>query len=244
MTTINNLAAGKEGNPGYCPICETEVYFEIGDGSLRDHYRCSGCNSIPRWRAMMMILNEQYPNWRELRIHESSPCGPLSRKLKAESRDYTGSHYFADQALGSIVRGFRNEDITHQTFSENAFDLVITSDVFEHVFDARKGFSEISRTLKPGGAHIFTVPWFHDRRTKVRACCLNGQIEHLHPPDYHGNPISKDGSLVVTEWGCELPFLISEWSGLPTAVFRYIDRGYGLDGKLLEVFVSRKPEGA
>ena len=40
-----------------------------------------------------------------------------------------------------------------QTFADASFDLVITSDVFEHVLDPSRGFSEIARTLRPSGVH-------------------------------------------------------------------------------------------
>jgi len=40
-----------------------------------------------------------------------------------------------------------------------AFDLVITQDFFEHVLRPAKAFAEIARTLKPGGALIYAVPY-------------------------------------------------------------------------------------
>lgn len=61
----------------------------------------------------------------------------------------------------------------------------------EHVFYPGNTFREIARTLRPGGANIFTVPLVNKNApTKVRAT-LNkeGQIEYLDKPVYHGNPI-------------------------------------------------------
>jgi 2-polyprenyl-3-methyl-5-hydroxy-6-metoxy-1,4-benzoquinol methylase len=55
-----------------------------------------------------------------------------------------------------------------QTFENESFDLVITSDVFEHLPDVAPAVREILRTLKPGGAHIFTVPWIRWKKTLVR----------------------------------------------------------------------------
>src|SRR5205809_716690 len=65
----------RKGNRGYCSICERQVYFEIEGPWLRDQYKCVNCQSIPRWRALMLVVAELYPKWRELKIHESSPGG-------------------------------------------------------------------------------------------------------------------------------------------------------------------------
>ena len=61
-------------NRGYCSICERQVYFAIEGPYLRNDYKCVNCQSIPRWRALMFVVAELYPKWRELKIHESSPA--------------------------------------------------------------------------------------------------------------------------------------------------------------------------
>src|SRR6266496_3713115 len=87
-------ALREKGNHGYCSICEHPVYFEIEGPWLRDQYRCVNCKSIPRWRALMSVVAELYPKWRELKIHESSPGGPLSDKLARECPEYLPSQFF------------------------------------------------------------------------------------------------------------------------------------------------------
>lgn len=104
-----------------------------------------------------------------------------------------------------------------------------------------RAFSEIARTLKPGGAHVFTVPWYAPKPTFIRAAEVEGSIEYFAEKDYHGNPISEGGALVVTEWGTNLPEFILKHSGLYTTAFVTRDRNMGLDGEFIEVFVSRKP---
>jgi hypothetical protein len=66
---------------GHCPICEKWTIFLKEGTWLRDQLKCYRCNSIPRWRALIHILQARFPNWRERRIHESSPGGPASEKL-------------------------------------------------------------------------------------------------------------------------------------------------------------------
>ena len=47
-------------NRGFCPICEPEVEFSSEHEWFRDHYKCSGCGSIPRERALMAAIEMFY----------------------------------------------------------------------------------------------------------------------------------------------------------------------------------------
>ncbi len=228
---------------GFCPICEKRTLFVAEGPWLRDHFLCVRCRSIPRWRALIAVLEESFPRWRELAIHESSPGGPASDLLARECKGYVATQFFPEIPPGSAKDGVRCEDLEAQTFADGSFDLVVTQDVFEHILDPRRGFREVARTLKAGGAHVFTVPWHHWKETLVRAVRENGAIRHLAEPDYHRNPIDPRGSLVVTEWGRDLCEFIKKHSGLATEVVRLRDRRRGIDGEFLEVFVSRRQLG-
>jgi SAM-dependent methyltransferase len=102
---------------------------------------------------------DYFPNWKDLNIHESSPSNcSITTKLTRECKGYIGSQYYPRQKFGEIINGYYNENLEEQTFEDEVFDIVITQDVFEHIYNPAKAFSEIARTLKFGGAHIFTVP--------------------------------------------------------------------------------------
>lgn len=227
-------------NFGYCSICQYKTIFIKRDKWLRDHYYCIRCKSIPRWRALVYVLETQFPDWRDLRLHESSPGGASSDKLKRESRGYIASHFFEDTPAGEVNWGFRCENLESQTFGDGEFDLVVTQDVFEHVLDPGRAFREVARTLKEGGAHVFTIPWYYWKKTLVRAVKENGTVSHLEEPDYHGNPIDSKGSLVVTEWGWDLCDFIYRHSGMTTTVVRVHDRYRGIEAEFIEIFISRK----
>ena len=225
---------------GYCPICEKRtLYFKEG-AWLRDQLKCSRCGSIPRWRALIYVLNEFVPAWRQLTIHESSPSGPASAKLKSACSNYIPSHFFLDVAPGDYKNGYRCENLEQQTFSTKSLDLVISQDVFEHVLDPATAFKEVARTLKPRGMHVFTIPWYWWKPTLVRAMRQDDMVQHLLEPDYHGNPIDPNGSLVVTEWGYDFCDFIYETSGLTTTVIRIRDSYLGIEGQFTDVFISRK----
>jgi SAM-dependent methyltransferase len=228
-------------NRGYCTICDCRVLFSQTGPWLRDQYLCTRCGSIPRHRALVKVLNDHFPGWRELRIHESSPGGASSDKIKRECRDYVASQFLADVPRGQFKGGQRSEDLEALTFADESFDLVITQDVFEHVLRPAKAFAEIARTLKPGGAHVYTVPYYRGKKTVVRAePDGNEGVRHLMKPDYHGNPIDPSGSLVITEWGDELCDFVFRSSGMTTTIFNFYNPRLGLEGEFLDVLLSRK----
>lgn len=111
--------------------------FTARNARFRDYYVCEKCGSIPRERALMKVIESYYPNWRDLKIHESSPCGRgASLKLRGGANGYLATQFFPGVPLGGIHQsGWRNEDLENQTFADGSFDLVITQDVFEHIFD-------------------------------------------------------------------------------------------------------------
>jgi len=142
---------------------------------------------------------------------------------------------------GETKSGNRCENLECLTFDDNSFDLFITQDVFEHLMNPEKAFAEIARVLKPGGAHIFTVPLYSDlKKTRRRAINQKGKIVNLRKEIYHGNPIDERGSLVTVDWGLDICDLIKDYSGMATTIFLLHDKYYGLEAEFLEVFISRK----
>lgn len=175
-----------------------------------------------------------------MHIHESSPAGPASDKLRRECTHYEATQYWPDLTGGSYRQGQRCENLERMTFEDQRFDLVITQDVLEHVMNPANAFAEIARTLKVGGAHVFTVPYYRNQGTVVRVVENRNGIEYLREPVYHANPIDEKGSLVVTDWGDDLIDVICANGGMSTEIFLLKDPRMGLEAEFLEVFVSRK----
>lgn len=192
----------------------------------------------------MVALELFYPEWRSFKVHESSPCDRgVSLKLKNECAAYVASHFYPDFPKGrKHPDGFLCEDLELLSFEDESFDLVITQDVLEHVLNPGAAFAEIARTLKQGGAHIFTVPLVNKGRpSEVRAKRdKQGAVVYLRTPAYHGNPIDPNGSLVCTDWGYDICQFIFEVSGLCTTIFYIDDISRGIRAEYIEVLISRK----
>lgn len=228
---------------GYCPICEKEAHFRAKYDWYRDHLLCSGCGSIPRERALAIILMRHYPQWRNLVIHESSPAERgLSSKLRAECANYKPSQFFRNEPAGETVNGFRNENLENQTLPDESCDIVISQDVMEHVNDPEAVLKEVARTLRSGGAYIFTTPTYKERVESVRRARYlpNGDVEHLASPEYHGNPIDNAGSLVTFHYGYDFAELAHKWSSLGVEVARFSDQYHGIIGEFTEVYMLTK----
>jgi SAM-dependent methyltransferase len=192
----------------------------------------------------MVAIELFYPTWRSLRVHESSPCGRgVSIKLANDCPDYVASQFYPEFPRGAMhPHGFRCEDLENLTFPSKSFDLVITQDVMEHVLNPTRAFAEIARTLKPGGAHIATVPLVNKGQpSQTRAKRgENGSLVYLRTPEYHGNPIDPGGSLVCTDWGYDICDFIFKASGLYTTILYIDDISRGIRAELIEVLVSKK----
>lgn len=229
---------------GWCPICESKATFKADGPYFRNTLRCMECNSIPRERAVASVLQKYFPQWRDFDIHESSPGQRrISQKLHSQCKGYIGTQYDTSVPFGSIGSFFdyRSEDLEAQTFSSATFDLVITQDVFEHLFRPDLAIKEIARTLRPGGAHICTVPIVRRNAPSVRrAEKIGDQVRHIEPAQYHGNPIDPNGSLVTVSWGYDIAAYLSHHGGLAVTMIDIDNIDLGVRAELNEVLVCRK----
>jgi SAM-dependent methyltransferase len=62
----------------------------------------------------------------------------------------------AEKGLGKVEKG----DVCNLPFGDGEFDLVLATDIIEHVDDDLRAIEEIRRVLAPGGTAIISVPAF------------------------------------------------------------------------------------
>lgn len=240
----NKTQAYKFEKSGYCPCCKTKIVFKSEHKWLRDHFLCPNCGSLPRERALITVIEKYYPDWTELTIHESSPGNRgISLKFKQNCPLYTSSQYFSDFPLGQLCNGTMNENLERLSFKDESFDIIITQDVVEHIFHPEKAFSEIARVLKPGGAHIFTVPLVNKNKPSEKWAELkpDGTVNFIKTPEYHNGPASAGGCPVTMHWGYDICNAIYKASGLSTAIFIIDNLDLGIRAEYIDVLVSHKP---
>ena len=90
-------------------------------------------------------------------------------------------HLCEMKGLGKVDRG----DICALPFKSGSFDLVLATDVIEHVDDDTKAVHEIARVLKRGGTALITVPAFQalwglqDEKAHHKRRYLQREVVHL-----------------------------------------------------------------
>jgi SAM-dependent methyltransferase len=240
------------GNPltGDCPVCGVRnVAFRDFTANLRESGACSQCGASNRQRQMAFVLRSclglpvvgrlQLPD--RCRLYNAEANGPLHAAL-AESPGYCCSEYWGAAAIpGTFVNGVRHEDLERLSFADACFDIVLSSDVLEHVPDAYRAHCEILRVLAPGGRHIFTVPFTGAAQDDVRARRANGGIEHLAEPLYHGDPVRPgEGVLVWRIFGAEMLTRL-QVMGFAIETLYLREPAHGIIGDGALVFVARKP---
>jgi SAM-dependent methyltransferase len=117
----------------------------------------------------------------------------------------TVSELFDDVEAGRLRDGVQCQDVQRLTHAAASFDLVTSTEVFEHVPDDRRAFAEVHRVLRPGGFLVFTVPLMDAATTLERARLHDGKIVHLVEPEYHGDHLRGRGRVlafrtVSTSW--------------------------------------------
>jgi SAM-dependent methyltransferase len=166
--------------------------------------------------------------------------GTLSEALPAATvyaTEYLGDEHFS----GKMVSGIRHEDAMNPSFSDNTLDVILSSDVFEHIPDPYMAHEALFRRLKPGGSHIFTVPFVDDwKADQVRARIIKGQLVHYHEKVFHGDPLRSEGALVFTIFGREMISRL-ERIGYNVTVNRVHCTSFGILGGGNLVFTATKP---
>jgi SAM-dependent methyltransferase len=178
-----------------CPLCGPGLLLRLASTPIG--VRCLRCGASAITLAMVSLLNAARPGFRAERVYEMSSRGPLFCFLRREVAQLSFSEYFDDVLSGEMRGDVQCQDVQRLTYVDGAFDLVTSTEVFEHVPDDRRGFAEIRRVLRPGGAFIFTVPLYSARETVERAVGDGGQVRHLLSPEYHDDRIRGRGTVLV-----------------------------------------------
>lgn len=257
----NSRLALRDQVVGWCDACGTRSSFEYAPVinstlakqwnmsiqqrelmSGRESMYCLFCGSSYRLRLLARAI--QYvalgdPSYglersifdgrfNKIKVAEINSCGVLHDILRKMPK-LSYSEYASDSP------NIPHQDLEKLTYKNNSFDLVLTSDVLEHVPDVRKALAETFRILRPGGAHIMSVPLLMDRKTRVRTYLANGMPKYSFPASYHGS--GEPDYLVWSEFGYDFVDLCREVGFQAYYVFQSPKNKESISG----VIVALKP---
>ncbi|HWN42155.1 MAG TPA: methyltransferase domain-containing protein [Thermoanaerobaculia bacterium] len=241
--------------PGHCWICQRPSEFQVDysysypvDGVLtpnwREHLLCPGCCLNNRMRATIHFFEERVAPPPGAAIYLTEQTTALFRYLRERHPNAMGSEYLG-HAIGfgeQNAAGIRNESVTCLTFADASFDAVISLDVFEHVPELQRALAECHRVLRPGGSLLFSVPFQQEHQENLVRAVVdgNGEIRHLLPPEYHGDPLHSEGCLAFYCFGWELLDQVRAAGFAEVNAYSFWSRDLGYLGSPLILFLARR----
>lgn len=222
------------------------------NSSFREGYQCPSCGASLRYRGQAESILKVFADnkkldlvdlakdkiFSQLKIYEPGVIGPF-RKLFSNFKSYQDSFYWEDVELGESKDGVQCQSLESLTFDSDQFDLVISSDIMEHVRHPWVAFTDIFRVLKPGGYHIFSIP-LHlpmPSKTQFRVDTLGEEDIYLMEPQYHGNGVGGK-SLVYIDYGADITDYLSDIGY--KVIVDTINHNHS-DVEKLVTFITQKP---
>lgn len=181
--------------PAVCPLCGPSIIIQLRASALG--VRCLRCSASAISMSHVSVLREEVSSLAGLHVYELSARGPLVKWLRRHTGKVTCSEYLDGVPAGETVGGVQCQDVQRLTYAAASFDVCTSTEVFEHVPEDSLGFAELHRVLRPGGRLIFSVPVSQQEKTIERARLKDGKIEHLLPPEYHGDRIRGQGRVLA-----------------------------------------------
>ena len=242
---------------GYCHVCDCRSYFKMNNPhhqrnsgakvatpNWREGLQCVGCNLNNRKRGALHIFERECSPNQESQIYLTEQKSPLYRHVAQKFDFVVGSEYLETKIpLGTLTTdGIRNESLTCLSFADNKFDQILSLDVLEHVPNYLQAFKECYRVLKANGKLVLSVPFsLNSPNNTIRAKIDSlGNITHLKKPQYHGDPMSKDGVLCFQDFGWQMLDELREVGFKHVEAVFYRSRFYGYLGSNHIIFVAQK----
>ncbi len=178
---------------------------------LRETLRCRGCHAKMRDRVLaaglLDALQERGVHAQTveelasrlpegLRVLDTDAHSRIARRLQHHP-GVVRSLYLPGRQSGERLDDDRmiNVDLEQMPFPDRHFDVVITSEVMEHVRYVDTAHAEVARCLKDDGVYLFTVPY--DPALEHTWQLIDPETDELlvTPPHIHGDPMIREGGI-------------------------------------------------
>lgn len=243
------------GGVAKCTVCGALTLIKVEGENLRETCICIKCKSNNRQRQIAYVAcqiisyvkKSRIPSLKDFTklddfvVYNTEARGAIHDVL-VKAKNYVCSEYFGSSyKSGELVNNIMHQDLMNLSLSSESIDLVLSSDVFEHVPDPYKAHEEVYRVLKRGGRHIFTVPFYQtefldEDRTVIDS---NGNTTFLKEPIYHGDPLRSEGALVYKIFSLEMLVKLQR-IGFRTNLYHLYKPLYGIWGQNAIVFEAIK----
>jgi SAM-dependent methyltransferase len=176
--------------------------------ATRENWLCMWCRRSYRMRTLASVVS---PLAAGRDVYHAGSFTTLTGRQAHRPKSIVVSEYVQGAQNGVTVNGIVRQDLQRLTWPDASFDVVVTSEIFEHVTDPWAAFDEVHRVLRPGGVHVFTVPDLWSEPTRSREGLP--VVKHMDGP-------KSEGISVVTDFGCDLPELLRA-HGFETVVHEF-----------------------
>jgi SAM-dependent methyltransferase len=237
--------------PRYCPACASSYSRAYGSKRGHTLLECADCKTIYCAHVDLAELaafydayynrdNLNIPDFVQLRLGEIiatfAPYKSNGRLLDvgcgggflALTAKQLGWDAWGTEVSASSVEHLRKQglniahgELADAKFPDGHFDVIVATEVLEHVPDPRALTAECSRVLRPGGLFYATTP--HGRGISAR---MMGARWSLVAPPEHLQLLSTAGMRHLLR-DCELsPLRITEEAVNPFELWAYLKRGF------------------
>lgn len=272
-------ALDKKTMRGCCNVLGGPTTFALNGPHVREDVVAAGSGSVNRQRQIVCALSTalfshpyaslpqiaEHVNRNRLTVYTAEANAALFAALQksiAPDLFFFSEYLGPDKVPGQVVNGVRHEDLQNVSFADESFDVVLTSEVFEHVPDAPRAEREVIRILKKGGVYCFTVPFLPLNKHDVVMAEVDetGNIRHhtgadrdngdMYPPYawivreplYHFDPVRPDEGVLVYRlfsfYDLEQRFTDL---GCVFTTYRFWSKTLGVLGADAFVMVAKKP---
>ena len=207
-TKRGNPIGGRMIQKGVCNICGSQKGFSLTNPeNPRESWVCLSCGSTSRDRMYIYALSNilgnpspliSLPENTSISILEASGARAHPDILKTKF-NYLNTQYNPERMAYPDYDRKVYADFQSLHFDDKSFDVVMSSDVFEHIRLHREVLKEIYRVLKPGGIMILQAPFHPENKDNIIRVRPEGDKDvFLCSPTYH------DGdTLVYRVYGAE-----------------------------------------